>query len=215
MIPARVAVVRSALMTAASFSASLRCGAGCAGVLPLDATVYACPRCGELLEVVHDLAALSARTGSSWRELFESRARLGSSLPSSGVWARKEWVSPQLRDECIVSLGEGASSLLRATRYGRDIALDDLWIKQCGNSHSGSFKDLGMTVLVSVVRQMVADGRDIRPWSAPPPETPPHHSPRTAPPQASAQQFCFHAGKITTAQLRAAGSRRARLCTRN
>jgi threonine synthase len=28
----------------------------------------------------------------------------------------------------------------------------------CGNSHTGSFKDLGMTVLVSVVKQMIADG---------------------------------------------------------
>ncbi|MGD2165224.1 MAG: threonine synthase, partial [Anaerolineae bacterium] len=32
----------------------------------------------------------------------------------------------------------------------------------CGNSHTGSFKDLGMTVLVSVVKQMLADGKPIR-----------------------------------------------------
>jgi len=38
----------------------------------------------------------------------------------------------------------------------------DLWDKQCGNSHTGSFKDLGLTVLVSVVKQMVADGKPIR-----------------------------------------------------
>ena len=37
--------------------------------------------------------------------------------------------------------------------------MPDLWIKLCGNSHTGSFKDLGMTVLVSVVRQAIA-GRD-------------------------------------------------------
>jgi threonine synthase len=36
-----------------------------------------------------------------------------------------------------------------------------LWIKQCGNSHTGSFKDLGMTVLVSMVKEMRARGRDI------------------------------------------------------
>ncbi len=34
-------------------------------------------------------------------------------------------------------------------------------MKQCGNSHTGSFKDLGMTVLVSVVKQMIAQGQDI------------------------------------------------------
>src|SRR6187397_323497 len=32
----------------------------------------------------------------------------------------------------------------------------------CGNSHTGSFKDLGMTVLVSVVKQMMADGAGVR-----------------------------------------------------
>jgi hypothetical protein len=30
----------------------------------------------------------------------------------------------------------------------------DLWVKQCGNSHTGSFKDLGMTVLVSQVNRL-------------------------------------------------------------
>jgi threonine synthase len=40
--------------------------------------------------------------------------------------------------------------------------MDELWIKMCGQSHTGSFKDLGMTVLVSVVRQMIADGKAVR-----------------------------------------------------
>jgi threonine synthase len=35
-------------------------------------------------------------------------------------------------------------------------------VKLCGNSHTGSFKDLGMTVLVSMVRQMIANGKQIR-----------------------------------------------------
>jgi threonine synthase len=37
-----------------------------------------------------------------------------------------------------------------------------LWIKLCGNSHTGSFKDLGMTVLVSVVKQMMAQGSSVK-----------------------------------------------------
>ena len=40
--------------------------------------------------------------------------------------------------------------------------MQDLWIKQSGNSHTGSFKDLGMTVLVSAVQQMIHEGADIR-----------------------------------------------------
>src|SRR5262249_50444030 len=36
------------------------------------------------------------------------------------------------------------------------------WVKQCGISHTGSFKDLGMTVLVSAVQQMRRQGVPIR-----------------------------------------------------
>jgi threonine synthase len=61
----------------------------------------------------------------------------------------------------IVSTYEGGSNLFWAERLGREIGLDDLWIKQCGNSHTGSFKDLGMTVLVSMVKQMVSEGKKI------------------------------------------------------
>ena len=44
----------------------------------------------------------------------------------------------------------------------RLVGLDNLWIKLCGNSHSGSFKDLGMTVLVSQVKQMISEGAPIQ-----------------------------------------------------
>ena len=70
-------------------------------------------------------------------------------------------VLPQLDDENVVSMFEGASNLLWAERFGKQLGLDELWVKQCGNSHTGSFKDLGMTVLVSVVKQMRAHGRNI------------------------------------------------------
>ncbi len=80
----------------------------------------------------------------------------------SGVWGKKEWVQPEIADENVVSLMEGGTNLLWAERYGSEIGLEDLWIKQCGTSHTGSFKDLGMTVLVSTVKQMIADGEPIR-----------------------------------------------------
>jgi threonine synthase len=40
--------------------------------------------------------------------------------------------------------------------------MEDLWIKMCGNSHTGSFKDLGMTVLVSQVNEMIRKGKPIK-----------------------------------------------------
>ena len=57
---------------------------------------------------------------------------------------------------------EGNTNLFWAERLGRQLGVPDLWIKLCGNSHTGSFKDLGMTVLVSVVKQMIADGSPVR-----------------------------------------------------
>jgi threonine synthase len=80
----------------------------------------------------------------------------------SSVWGKKEWVCPSIADESIVSMFEGSTNLFWAERYGRLIGLDDVWVKQCGQSHTGSFKDLGMTVLVSVVREIVRRGRAVR-----------------------------------------------------
>jgi len=57
---------------------------------------------------------------------------------------------------------EGGTNLMWAERFGKDLGMGELWIKMCGQSHTGSFKDLGMTVLVSMVRQMIAKGRQIR-----------------------------------------------------
>jgi hypothetical protein len=52
----------------------------------------------------------------------------------------------QISDDDIVSMFEGNSNLFWAERFGKELGLSDLWVKQCGNSHTGSFKDLGMTV---------------------------------------------------------------------
>ena len=80
----------------------------------------------------------------------------------SGVWGKKEWVQPHLREENVVSTAEGGTNLFWAERYGNSLGLKDVWIKNCGNSHTGSFKDLGMTVLVSTVNQMIRNGKPIR-----------------------------------------------------
>jgi len=56
---------------------------------------------------------------------------------------------------------EGGTNLFWAERFGKQVGVEDLWIKMCGNSHTGSFKDLGMTVLVSAVRQMISEDVDI------------------------------------------------------
>lgn len=94
--------------------------------------------------------------------LFDERYMRSAWPYGSGVWGKKEWVFPQLANENVVSLFEGGTNLFWADRWGRSVGLADLWVKQCGVSHTGSFKDLGMTVLVSAVKEMIARGRTVR-----------------------------------------------------
>ena len=151
-------------MTANSttFSAWFRCAEGCAFRAPLTEVVYRCPTCQGLLEVEHDVDALRRRSAGEWKALFEGRFRGGEWPLGSGVWGKKEWVYPQLDVENVVSMYEGGTPLLRLDRYARAIGLEDVWLKECGVTHTGSFKDLGMTVLVSAVKEMRARGVPIR-----------------------------------------------------
>src|SRR4051812_16301155 len=144
------------------YRAAFRCIAGCPGEYPLDEVIYRCPRCGNLLEVQHDVDALRGRSPLEWVKTFEDRYQRTQWPYGSGVWGKKEWVQPHIRDEHVGSMFEGGSNLFWAQRYGRDMGVEDLWIKLCGNSHTGAFKDLGMTVLVSTVKQMIADGKPIQ-----------------------------------------------------
>lgn len=94
--------------------------------------------------------------------LFDQRTRTNQWPYGSGVWGKKEWVCPLIENENVVSMYEGHTNCFWAERLGRELGVPDLWVKLCGNSHTGSFKDLGMTVLVSAVKQMIADGKQIR-----------------------------------------------------
>jgi threonine synthase len=134
----------------------------CSRTYPLNSIIYRCKQCGDLLDVRHDLKALAHRSGIAWMRLFDDRYRANQWPYGSGVWGKKEWILPEIQDDNIVSLYEGGTNLFWAERFGKIIGLHDLWIKLCGNTHSGSFKDLGMTVLVSQVKQMIAEGAPIK-----------------------------------------------------
>ncbi|MFH1706775.1 MAG: threonine synthase [Planctomycetota bacterium] len=146
-----------------AFKAWFQCiNEACGQTYPLDEVVYRCGKCHNLLDVTHDQAALKTRSAREWRNLFDSRCRTTEWPYGSGVWGKKEWVLPSIANDNIVSLYEGNSNMFWARLFGREVGVDDLWIKLCGNSHTGSFKDLGMTVLVSQVNDMIARGKDIR-----------------------------------------------------
>jgi threonine synthase len=143
-----------------TLSAVFRCFSGCPGEHSLDQAIYRCPTCGGLLAVQHDLAALSAlHDGAGWREVFDNRYRARDIVDGSGVWGKREWVAPGVPTGDVVTTGEGGSPLFPARRLGAEVDIPELYVKQCGASHTGSFKDLGMTVLVSVVSSAIKQGR--------------------------------------------------------
>jgi threonine synthase len=184
-----------------AYRAVFRCIAGCGEEYPLDEVVYECRKCGNLLEVHHDLDPLRRKSAKEWRKLFDSRIGTTTWPYGSGIWSKKEWVVPNIDNDHIVSMFEGNTNLFWAKRFGAMFGMDDLWIKMCGNSHTGSFKDLGMTVLVSVVNGMIQRGRNIKAVACA----------STGDTSAALAAFAAHAGipsivflpsnKISTAQL--------------
>ncbi len=145
----------------AAYSAWFECFRGCEGRWPLTEVIYRCPECDGLLAVEHDMHALRRRSARGWKELLSSRTHSTDWPYGSGVWGKRELVCPGIDDDNVVSMYEGNTNLFWARRYGEQLGLSELWLKLCGNTHTGSFKDLGMTVLVSVVNQMRALGEGV------------------------------------------------------
>ncbi|KAL2622622.1 hypothetical protein R1flu_002827 [Riccia fluitans] len=120
----------------------------------LDEVIYR-SKTGALLDVQHDYSALKKYDANYWKNLFDSRVGKTTWPYGSGVWSKKEWVLPEIDNDDIVSVFEGNSNLFWAERFGKEfLQMNDLWVKHCGISHTGSFKDLGMTVLVSQVNRL-------------------------------------------------------------
>jgi threonine synthase len=145
-----------------SYNCWFECVRGCGKRYSVFDVIYRCEDCGGLLDVEHDVEALKHRSPVAWMRLFEERTRSNEVPYGSGVWGKKEWIMPLVENDNVVSMYEGHTNCFWAKRLGEEIGVPDLWVKMCGNSHTGSFKDLGLTVLVSVVKQMIANGQPIR-----------------------------------------------------
>ena len=143
------------------YRAWFECFAGCPGRWPLTEIIYRCPQCEGLLTVQHDMQRLRQTSPEEWKKIFRQREHTTRWPYGSGVWGKRELVCPVVDDDNIVSMYEGNSNLFWAKRLGRQLGIEDLWLKLCGNTHTASFKDLGMTVLVSVVNQMRHEGQAV------------------------------------------------------
>jgi threonine synthase len=108
----------------------LRCPK-CGKKYPLDYYKWLCPECGNPLEVV-----VESETKPSW-DRWKLRER--------GVWRYRELLPPVRKP---VSLNEGGTPLIKADRVS-----EKLWIKFEGANPTGSFKDRGMTIGVSIAAE--------------------------------------------------------------
>lgn len=119
----------------------LRCSArDCGATLDLHDRSLACPRCGDLLEVV--VEALAGAPCEVKRRWLERRASWAAE-DASGVWRYRE-VLPHYQFT-PVTLGEGNIPLVRGQKSAEWAGVRDLQFKHLGFNPTGSFKDLGMT----------------------------------------------------------------------
>jgi threonine synthase len=106
---------------------------------PLKAgQIHGLCECGGPLLVRYDLHGAKA----TW-----TRESLASAPPS--MW-RYAPLLPVRDSQHIVSLGEGLTPLLKATRLGASLGANDLWVKDEGINPTGSFKARGLSCAISM-----------------------------------------------------------------
>ncbi len=110
----------------------------CGAIYTPDQIIYTCNRCGHLLTVEYDLDGIDVS-----RDEWNRR-------PLS-VWRYRELLP--VRGE-PVSLQEGGTPLYHLKNIGKELGLPELYAKHEGMNPTGSFKDRGMTVGVSMAREL-------------------------------------------------------------
>ena len=193
-----------------SYNAWFQCINGCPGSSASARSSTAARPAATCSRSQHDMEALAARArrgvDAALRRPLQAQ-RSGPTARASG--ARRNGSCPSSTTRTSSRCTKAARNLFWAERFGKQLGVEDLWIKLCGNSHTGSFKDLGMTVLVS---RGQADDRRRRSrstrWPAPRPATPRRRWPPTAPRPASRRSCSCPRGKVSIAAARAAARQR-------
>ncbi|MEM3715275.1 MAG: threonine synthase [Thermoprotei archaeon] len=101
----------------------------CGTVFEPNPWLFKCPKCDSLLEVKYSV------TNLSWDELRKRPLR---------VWRYKELL-PHVKNP--ISLDEGGTPLIHSNMF------DNVYIKFEGTNPTGSFKDRGMTVAITIAKE--------------------------------------------------------------
>lgn len=110
----------------------------CGAQYRADEILYNCTKCGHLLAVKYDLSQIAVS-----RDVWDSR-------PLS-VWRYRELLPVTIEP---VTIHEGGTPLYHLGRIGKELGLPHLYAKHEGMNPSGSFKDRGMTIGVSMALQL-------------------------------------------------------------
>jgi threonine synthase len=121
----------------------------CGATYPGFELRYRCG-CGGTLDVAHDLPALKDRVTF---ELFDRRLASKERYDRSGVWRFRELILPVAEGE-IVTKPEGNTNLYRSASLASWVGIDDVAWKHEGENPTGSFKDRGMTVGITVAKKL-------------------------------------------------------------
>jgi threonine synthase len=125
----------------------LRCNApSCGTTLELHARALACPKCGDLLEVVIDRPK---HDPGDLKRLWRERRSSDDTLNLSGVWRFRELLPFEYDEPAVITLFEGNIKLVRAHTSAVWAGVRDLRYKHLGWNPTGSFKDLGMTAAMT------------------------------------------------------------------
>jgi threonine synthase len=128
----------------------LRC-AHCGMVQRAVGRLFRCSECRELLEVIYPDWELSVAAAARLKDLWQER-RVSTALQDlSGVWRFRE-VLPPVEPQQIVTLCEGNTPLLPLSKSARALGVNDLRAKHLGMNPTGSFKDSGMSLAISMAK---------------------------------------------------------------
>lgn len=133
-------------------SASILACVRCPLTYVIDAPRVRCD-CGSLLDVQHDLSYLKG-LGINARALFGRRRTSGAPEDRSGVWRFRELVLPDMDVRQLVTRQEGNTRLYTFPKTSRWLQHTDVRFKHEGENPTGSFKDRGLTVAVTMARRM-------------------------------------------------------------
>lgn len=110
----------------------------CGAKFGLDVPESLCRSCGGLLEVCYDLSVVDPAL----------RAQAAAERPAA-IWRWRDLL-PLPPGAEVISLGEGDTPLLPCPRLAARLGSGELWVKNDGQMPTGSFKDRGFSVAVSM-----------------------------------------------------------------